>query len=130
MERADRGAPPARPLTDFVAQHEADPDQYSLADAKREHLAQPLVQDVARRAVAGDPHFDTSFLLNDPVAYFAQEFEETRLWSVRCAVPGFALITLDGSWTDAGTDGYWDRANRYLDNLDAEAVVLDLLCHS
>jgi hypothetical protein len=122
--------PPARPLADFVARHEADPAGYSLADAKKEHLAQPLVQDVAQRAVAGDPHFDTSFLLNDPVAYFAQEHQETRLWSVRCAVPGFALVTLDGSWTDADTDDYWDQANRYLDSLDAEAVVLDLLCHS
>jgi hypothetical protein len=71
-----------------------------------------------------------SFLLNDPVAYFAQEHEETRLWSVRCAVPGFALVALDGSWTDADTDDYWNQANHYLDSLDAEAVVIDLLCHS
>ncbi|MCX4424206.1 hypothetical protein [Streptomyces mirabilis] len=122
--------PPARPLADFLARHEADPERYSAADAREEHLAQPLVQDVAQRAVAGDPHFDTSFLLNDPVAYFAQEHEEARLWSVRCAVPGFALVTLDGTWMDADTDGHWEQANRYLDALDAEAVVLDLLCHS
>ncbi|MER5896119.1 hypothetical protein [Streptomyces sp. NPDC001876] len=122
--------PPARPLTDFVARHEADSERYSLADAREEHLAQPLVQDVAQRAVAGDPHFGTSFLLNDPVAYFAQEHEETRLWSVRCAVPGFALVTLDGEWMDADADGYWEQANRYLDDLDDQAVVLDLLCHS
>ncbi|MEW2296194.1 hypothetical protein ABZ719_26455 [Streptomyces sp. NPDC006743] len=121
--------PPARPLTDFVARHRADPGTYSAADARREHLAQPLVQDVARRALAGDPHFDTSFLLGDPVGYFAQEHEEARARAVRCAVPGFALVTLDGSWTDADSDGYWDRANRYLDHLDAEAVVIDLLCH-
>lgn len=88
------------------------------------------MQDVARRAVAGDPHFDTSFLFNDPVAYFAQAHEEARLRPVRCAVPGFALVTLDGSWMDADTEGHWEQANRYLDGLDAEAVVLDLLCHS
>ncbi|WP_433888710.1 hypothetical protein [Streptomyces sp. CA-111067] len=121
--------PPASPLTDFVARHKAEPGSYSLADAKRDHLAQPLVQDVAQRAVAGDPHFDISFLLNDPVGYFAQEHEETRSRSVRCAVPGFALVTLDGSWTDADSDDYWDQANRYLDGLDAEAVVINLLCH-
>ncbi|MFF2010152.1 hypothetical protein ACFVWY_13910 [Streptomyces sp. NPDC058195] len=121
--------PPARPLTDFLARHESDPDGYSPADAREEHLAQPLVQDVAQRAVAGDPHFGMSFLLNDPVAYFAREFEETRLGAVRCAVPGFALVTLEGTWTDADTEDYWDRANRYLDGLDPEAVVLDLLCH-
>ncbi|MGW7093207.1 hypothetical protein [Streptomyces sp. NPDC054874] len=122
--------PPARPLTDFLARHEADPERYSPAAAREEHLAQPLVQDVARRAVASDPHFGTSFLVNDPVAYFAQEHEESRLWSVRCAVPGFALVALDGSWTDADTDDHWERANRYLDDLDPGVVVLDLLCHS
>ncbi|MBM7442453.1 hypothetical protein [Streptomyces sp. HB132] len=122
--------PPARPLSDFAARHDAEPGRYSLADARADHLAQPLVQDVARRAVAGDPHFDTSFLTGDPVAYFAQEHEEARLWAVRCAVPGFALVRLDGSWADADTDGHWERANRYLDGLDPETVVLDLLCHS
>lgn len=122
--------PPARPLAEFLARHESDPERYSLADAKEQHLAQPLVQDVAQRAVAGDPHFGMSFLLNDPVAYFAQEHEEARLWAVRCAVPGFALVTLDGAWTDADTDDHWDQANRYLDGLDADAVVLDVLCHS
>ncbi|MGW3451583.1 hypothetical protein [Streptomyces sp. NPDC001076] len=121
--------PPARPLSDFVARHESDPGGYSLADAKREHLAQPLVQDVAQRAVSGDPHFDTSFLFNDPVAYFAQEHKEARQSSVQCAVPGFALVTLDGVWMDADRDGYWEQANNYLDGLHAEAVVVDLLCH-
>lgn len=124
--------PPARPLTDFLARHEADPEGYSAEEARKDHLAQPLVQDVAQRAVAGDPHFGMSFLVNDPVAYFAQEHEEARLWSVRCAVPGFALLTLDGAWTDARTEGegHWERANRHLDGLDAETVVLDVLCHS
>jgi hypothetical protein len=121
--------PPARPLIDFVARHEAEAGRYSLADAKREHLAQPLVQDVAQRAAAGDPHFDTSFLLNDPVAYFAREHQAARSSLVRCAVPDTALVTLDGSWMNADRDDYWDHANRYLNDLDAQAVVLDLLCH-
>ncbi|WP_369032966.1 hypothetical protein [Streptomyces adonidis] len=122
--------PPARPFAEFLARHEADPEKYSLADAKKEHLAQPLVQEVAQRAVAGDPHFDTSFLLNDPVEYFAQGHEEARLWAVRGAVPGFALVTLDGEWTDAETDdGHWEEANRHLDDLDAETVVVNVLCH-
>ncbi|MEU4087051.1 hypothetical protein [Streptomyces aureus] len=121
--------PPARPLAEFLARHEADPEVYSQADAKREHLAQPLVQDVAQRAVAGDPHFGMSFLVNDPLAYFAQEHDESRLWAVQSAVPGFALITLDGTWLDAERDGHWEQANHYLDTLDDEAVVLDLLCH-
>lgn len=122
--------PPARPLSDFIARHEANPGGCSLADAKREHLAQPLVQEVAQRAVSGDPHFDMSFVLNDPVAYFAQEHEAARQSSIQCAVPGSALVTLDGVWTDADSDGYWEQANNYLDSLRAEAVVVDLLCHN
>jgi len=121
--------PPARPLAGFVARHEADPGTYSLADAKKEHLAQPLIQEVAQRAVAEDPYFGMGFLLNDPIAYFAEDHERSRLWSIGCAVPGSALVALDGSWTDADTDDYWDRANSYLDSLDPEAVVFDLLCH-
>ncbi|GAA3822540.1 hypothetical protein GCM10022403_065040 [Streptomyces coacervatus] len=122
--------PPARPLTEFVARHESDPDGYSMEDAKRDHLLQPLVQAVAQRAVAGDdPYFGMSFLLNDPVAYFAQEHDEIREAAVRCAVPGFALLTLDGTWMDADASGYWERANGCLDSLPAEAVVVDVLCH-
>ncbi|MGY1499733.1 hypothetical protein ACW4TU_24685 [Streptomyces sp. QTS52] len=121
--------PPAAPRTDFLARHEADPEKYSQADARRDHLAQPLVQEVAQRAVAGDPHFSTSLLLNDPVEYFAQDHEEARLLAVQRAVPGFALIALDGSWTFVDTADHLEQANRYLDDLDAEAVVIDVLCH-
>lgn len=127
-EELTRAVSASPPPSDFVARHESDPDNRSLADAKREHLAQQLVQDVAQRAVSGDPHFDTSFLFNDPVAYFAREHEEARQSSVQCTVPGFALVTLDGEWTDAGRDGYWEHANNYLDGIHAEAFV-DLLCH-
>jgi hypothetical protein len=120
--------PPARPLAVFVARHEADPDGYSMADAKRDHLAQPSVQALAQRAVAGDPHFGTWLLVTDPVAYFAQEHEAERLETARYAVPGRALVTLEGAWTDAETDGYWEQANSYVDGLDAEAVVVVVLC--
>ncbi|MGW1716072.1 hypothetical protein [Streptomyces sp. NPDC002156] len=40
-----------------------------------------------------------------------------------------SLVTLDGSWTDADTDGHWEEANRYLDDLDAETVIVNVLCH-
>lgn len=56
----------------------------------------------------------------------------------RSAVPGYALLTLDGEWnekgrmgwwgmssaTDDSTDAYLDAANTYLDELDPEAWVV------
>ncbi|MFF4340871.1 hypothetical protein ACFY00_13165 [Kitasatospora sp. NPDC001540] len=54
------------------------------------------------------------------------------------AVPGFALLRLDGSWTDANDwrpnpmdapDRFWSYTNDYLDALDPDAVVLSVSCH-
>ncbi|MEU6666674.1 hypothetical protein [Streptomyces sp. NPDC046727] len=121
--------PPARPLAEFVARHEADPDGYPLDRAKEEHLLQPLVQEVAQRALAGDPHFGMSFLTSDPVAHFARDHAAVRESALRTAVPGYALLTPDGRWRDAGSDGYWEWADDQLEHLDPETVVVDVLCH-
>ncbi|MET9335870.1 hypothetical protein ABZX78_32510 [Streptomyces cellulosae] len=64
-------------------------------------------------------------LVNDPVAYFSQA-QEARLRSFG-TVPHFALLPLNGMWMDGITDDYGDRANRCLDGLDTDAVVVDLL---
>ncbi|GAA4883836.1 hypothetical protein [Kitasatospora terrestris] len=45
------------------------------------------------------------------------------------AVPGYALLRLDGSWTDRRDDDYLREANAHLDALDPESVVLDVCCH-
>ncbi|MFJ1756059.1 hypothetical protein [Kitasatospora sp. NPDC088134] len=45
------------------------------------------------------------------------------------AVPGYALLRLDGTWTDKRDDDYLRDANAYLDALDPELVLLDLSCH-
>ncbi|MGW3071703.1 MULTISPECIES: hypothetical protein [unclassified Kitasatospora] len=45
------------------------------------------------------------------------------------AVPGHALLRLDGSWADHDDAGYLPDANAYLDALAPEAVVLDVYCH-
>ncbi|MEV6118107.1 hypothetical protein AB0L59_37975 [Streptomyces sp. NPDC052109] len=123
--------PPARPLAEFVARHEADPGGYPMDRATREHLAQPLVQEVAQRAVRGDdPHFGMRFLLEDPVTYFTVDHDRARQAITLRAVPGHALLTLDGTWDDDHTEGYPERANAYLEDLDPEAVVAEVLCHT
>ncbi|MEV7187588.1 hypothetical protein [Kitasatospora sp. NPDC093102] len=45
------------------------------------------------------------------------------------AVPGYALLRLDGRWIDKRDDGYLPEANAYLDALAPETVVLDVCCH-
>jgi hypothetical protein len=47
----------------------------------------------------------------------------------RGAVPGHALLTPDGRWRDAGTEGYWEWAADRLEHLDPETVLVDVLCH-
>ncbi|MFF3875438.1 hypothetical protein [Streptomyces sp. NPDC001978] len=53
----------------------------------------------------------------------------TREEAIRTALPGFALVTLEGEWIDADDDGYWERVDSYLDRLPAETVVVGLACH-
>ncbi|GGW14524.1 hypothetical protein GCM10018980_75670 [Streptomyces capoamus] len=121
--------PPARPLAEFVARHEADPDGYPLDRATEEHLLQPLVQEVAQRAVAGDPHFGTSFLTTDPVAWFARDHALARERALRTALGKYALVTLDGRWRDTSSEGYLKWADEQLEHLAPDTVVVDVLCH-
>ena len=67
-----------RGLLDFAAmrqravrEHDALRAACPLDRAKEEYLLQPLVREVAQRAVAGDPHFGMPFLTTDTVACFA-----------------------------------------------------------
>ncbi|MFF9770437.1 hypothetical protein ACF1GT_28315 [Streptomyces sp. NPDC014636] len=52
-----------------------------------------------------------------------------RVEDPRAVVPGHALLTLDGRWRDAGTEGYREWAAGHLERLDPEAVLVDVLCH-
>ncbi|MFI1092853.1 hypothetical protein [Streptomyces sp. NPDC020917] len=65
----------------------------------------------ARRYEAGDP--------------FPSDLAQAVSW----AVPGYAVVALDGSWTDASSDGYWERANRYLDALAPDTLLVEVGCH-
>lgn len=120
-------------------------------------LVQALAQHAAH---GNDPHWPNSFLLHDPVAEFAcgrQEYvDRVAAW----AVPTYALLRLDGQWADAGTgwppqaprpggpngsggpngmvfgsdgtagEAYWLLADAYLRALPADALMVQVLCHS
>ncbi|WP_033821122.1 hypothetical protein [Kitasatospora sp. MBT63] len=124
-----RGGCPARPPADR---------------AKREHLAQPLVQALAQYAIGGgDRHYPNSYLTQDPVALFACGERDFVERAAATAVPTYALLTLDGQWADPwnvrslGTprpeesepDAYWRLADAYLRELPEDALIVQLLCH-
>ncbi len=138
--------PPAEPLSAFLGRHGATLEVPSpgLDRAKAEHLAQPLVQALAQYAItAGDAHYPNSFVMRDPVAMFScgeHDFVENE---AALAVPTFALLTLDGQWTDSWNAGplgqfrpdeseaaaYWRLADTYLRNLPEDVLMVQLLCH-
>ncbi|MEU2612927.1 hypothetical protein ABZ570_15310 [Micromonospora sp. NPDC007271] len=126
-----RQHPPAEPLSVLLTRY-GDADE-----ARAAHLAQPLVQEVAQRAILGDPHFGTYLLLTDPVAHFAGTEQEHADRAARQAFFTAALVTLDGRWVDAHRMGdgradhlAYDRFRAaYLDELDGDAVIVHVLCH-
>lgn len=139
--------PSAEPLSAFLGRYGATSDVPSsgLDRAKAEHLAQPLVQALAQYAVtAGDEHYPNSFVMQDPVAVFSCGEHDYVESAAALAVPTFALLTLDGQWTDSWNAGplgrfrpgeseaaaYWRLADTYLRNLPKDAMIAQLLCHS
>lgn len=126
-----RQYPPAESLSALLARC-PDPEE-----ARRRHLAQPLVQEVAQRAVRGDQHFTTQFLLIDPVVHFDAVEQDYVEEAAQYADFAYALITTDGRWVDSyriGDDGpdeaaYRRYRTRYLDELDDDAVIVSVLCH-
>lgn len=126
-----RQFPPAESLSALLARCADE------SEARQRHLAQPLVQEVAQRAVRGDQHFGAQFLLMDPVAHFGGAEQDYVDEAVQYADFTHALITTDGRWidpyrmSDQGPDeaGYRRYRTAYLEDLDDEAVIVSVLCH-
>ncbi|MGW4650553.1 hypothetical protein [Kitasatospora sp. NPDC004289] len=86
----------------------------------------------AHERLAGERH-DAWVAGGEEPADWPFRFTEDRAGNLALAranaVPGYALLRLDGRWTDMREDGYLRDANAYLDALDPESVVLDVSCH-
>jgi hypothetical protein len=138
--------PPAEPLSAFLARYGVASNVRSpdMDRAKREHLAQPLVQALAQYAITGgDERYPNSFALEDPVAFFSCGEHDYVERAAAMAVPTFALLTLDGQWTDpfnasplghfhpdeSEAAAYWRLADAYLRGLAEDALIVQLLCH-
>jgi hypothetical protein len=124
------GTPEAALWSSFIARHDADKDDYSIEQARREYHAQPRVQ-----ALKGtDFDWDTS----ESLERFQRPREEVLARAAARAVPGYATLTLDGQWKEPGQMGWFDMstdtpesqdayyawANEYVDSLDEEIVLV------
>jgi hypothetical protein len=146
FRRLQADHPPARPLTAFLARHEADPASYPRERAVAEHHAQPLVRALNQRSAwERYPSLDVWVLRpdSDPITKFTRdpepEIEQTAVNALLC----YALVTLDGPWIqrdrlgpfaspqpdEAAATLYAWEATAYLENLDENSVIVRLLCH-
>jgi hypothetical protein len=124
--------PPAESLSQLIARHRDDPDPVTAA--KVDHLAQPLMQDIAQRALSQtDPHFGMAFLTHDPIEHFGQDRDAYIRREEAEALLTHALITTDGRWIDEDDDDTTEPFAILMDNhimtIDGDAYILRVLCH-
>jgi hypothetical protein len=130
FQKLVEGTPQAELWSSFIARHEADKDGYPINEAREVYHSQPRV-----RALKGtDFDWDTS----EALERFQRPREEVLARAAARAVPGRALLTLDGEWKEPGTMGWWGMstdtpesedayyawANEYIDSLDDEIVLV------
>ncbi|MFJ5532406.1 hypothetical protein [Streptomyces sp. NPDC093261] len=132
-----RDLPEALPWEHFTARVDAEgKDAYSIEQARKDYREQARV-----KAAAGDTEFRHWW--EDVVAHFAAGrdalLEKARLE----AVPGYALLRQDGTWDEPGRMGWFGmseetdssramfkgRTNAYLEELDPDAVIVNVDCH-
>lgn len=126
------GLPEALPWSSFTAR--IDAGGYTIQQARADYHAQPRVQAVQ--------HSD--FRYRDDV--IAECAVDVSLYAEReraRAVPGFAVVTLEGKWmapgrmgwfaatdaTDSTRIGYWEAANAYIDALPEDTYLIAVDCH-
>ncbi|MFF0139711.1 hypothetical protein ACFYRN_25060 [Streptomyces sp. NPDC005227] len=129
------GLPEAKPWSHYVEQVKADGEAFPIDRARQEYAAQPRVRKARESA---------RFRWHDDVI---RQFSVDRDTYVRCAaegaVPGFALLDLNGTWVAPGEMGwfgmstdneadrsdYQSRVNAYLEALPDDALVVVVDCH-
>lgn len=129
------GLPEPRPWSEFVDRYQGDKEGYPIERARADYGSQPRVQ-AARRS-------DDFRWYNDVIGEFAADRETYTKRAADSAVPGFALLDLEGRWLEPGRMGWFGmssdtedsriaynaRANGYLDGLPDDAWVVVVDCH-
>ena len=129
------GLPEARPWSEFVDRYQGDKEGYPIEQARADYGRQPRV-----RAALASEDFRWR---DDVIAEFAVDRETYMRCATEAAVPGFALLDLEGRWLEPGRMGWFGmstdtedsrlvynaRANAYLDGLPDDAWVIAVDCH-
>jgi hypothetical protein len=132
--------PQARPVSEFLSRHRADPEGYPLEAARRDHRRQPVIQ--AYTAARGhDPEKVIWNESNDPVYRLGYDREDFLRRRVARVIPTAELLRLDGTWIDYGDfltaavdetahDRYYIEADTYLETLPPDVYVVRVHIHS
>lgn len=128
-----KGTPDALPWSVF-ADNISPEHGYTIEQAREEYHSQPRVQ--AIKGTDFQWYDDVIATFGKPQALYV-ETERAR------AVPGYAIVTLDGRWMAPGKMGwfavsddgegdrigYWEAANAYIDALEDSTCLIALDCH-
>lgn len=123
--------PPARPWSYYLGMFEDDIDR-----ARSEYGAQPLVHAFREES-------SHRWLFEDPINRFSGDREDYVQTARDGAVPGYALLDLEGHWVAPGEMGwfgmssddddtrsaYRKRVNEYIDALDPDTLVVLVDAH-
>jgi hypothetical protein len=132
--------PGARPLRHFLAIYRGNPSRYSVRDARRDHANQQALQAFTRERL-GETSQPVWHEFNDPVDIFAPPMDSYVRRVTAAVIPTAALLTLDRRWVDETSfngpvigrersDQYFEFADRYLDELASDSMVVRVLFHS
>lgn len=131
------GTPEALPWTTFT-ENISEGNGYSIDQAREEYKSQPRIKALE---ASGSDHW--KYMTDDPVPVF-QIPEALYIERARAqAVPGWAILTLDGRWieqgsmgwfgwndaTEASRIGYWKAANAYIESLSPETFLIAVDAH-
>lgn len=128
------GTPEAMPWSVF-RDNISEGGGYTVEQARTEYHSQPRVQ---RIAASEDFRWH-----DDAISQFGQPEKLYVAKETARAVPGYALVTLDGRWmapgkmgwfgmsseSDSDRIGYWETANAYIEALPDSAILVALDCH-
>ncbi|MGW4726338.1 hypothetical protein [Streptomyces sp. NPDC004291] len=117
------GFPPGLPYAHFARRAAEDPG-YTQERMTEDFRDQPVIS-ALRQAPALEERFGF-----DPVPWFGEDRAAFVEQAEAGVLPTFALLTVDGRWSDGSSHPYNVRFNAYLDSLPDVTILVRVLYHS